>query len=92
MNRLIPLALATGLAAAPGHAAEVQISATGPVIELSVSEQIDAEPDVVVVANGWTSTKSGEATDRFEELTKVTYKGYIGIKESRESNPSPTIF
>lgn len=55
MNRLIPLALAAGLAAAPGHAAEVQISATGPVIELSVSEQIDAEPDVVVVSAGVTT-------------------------------------
>lgn len=52
-NAVVPasLALAT-LVASPSIAAEVQIQATGPVIELVVNEQVDVEPDEVSISAG----------------------------------------
>ena len=47
----IPALAATGIAAS-AHAAEVQVQAQGPVVELSVSETVDAKPDIVLVALG----------------------------------------
>ena len=41
--------------AAPAAAAEVQIAATGPVVELSVSQTIDARPDIATVSAGVTT-------------------------------------
>lgn len=40
---------------APVQAAEVQIAATGPVVELTVTENIEAEPDEVTIGAGVTS-------------------------------------
>ena len=45
-------ALAALAMAGTAQAAEVQIAATGPVVELSISEQIEAEPDIVNVGAG----------------------------------------
>ncbi|MGB7418982.1 MAG: SIMPL domain-containing protein [Erythrobacter sp.] len=52
------LALAATIAlAAPAivHAAEVEIEADGPVIELSITETVDAEPDLVTIGAGVTT-------------------------------------
>ena len=55
MNRIaIPL---VALAAIPAgaSAAEVQIAAQGPVVELTVMEQVEADPDLVTVGAGVTT-------------------------------------
>ena len=44
----LPLVAVTALAA-PAAAAEIQIAATGPVVELTVSESVEAEPDIATV-------------------------------------------
>ena len=45
-------ALAALAMAGTAQAAEVQIAATGPVVELSITEQIEVEPDIVNVGAG----------------------------------------
>jgi len=57
MHRLaVPfLAAAAALATTPAFAAEVQISTAGPVVELTVTESVEAEPDLVRVGAGVTS-------------------------------------
>lgn len=59
MNRLplIPLAvsLMTATSATPAAAAEVQIAASGPVVELTISEQVKAAPDLANLSAGVTS-------------------------------------
>lgn len=50
-NYLIP-ALMLGAAALPASAAEVQIQAAGPVVELSVSETVKAKPDLAIISAG----------------------------------------
>lgn len=55
MNRLaIPL-VALAAFATPVAAAEVQIAATGPVVELSVTESVEARPDIATVGAGVTT-------------------------------------
>lgn len=50
---MLPATLtAVALAAAPGLAAEVQIQASGPVIELVVNERVEVEPDEVTISAG----------------------------------------
>lgn len=52
----LPLALAlVALAAQPSLAAEIQVQATGPVIELVVNEQVEVEPDEVTISAGVTN-------------------------------------
>lgn len=51
---LIP-ALMMGAIAVPASAAEVQIQATGPVVELSVNETVKAKPDIATISAGVTS-------------------------------------
>lgn len=51
---LIP-ALAAAAFAVPTHAAEVQIASEGPVVELTVIEQVEADPDLVTVGAGVTT-------------------------------------
>ncbi|MGB3738911.1 MAG: SIMPL domain-containing protein [Pontixanthobacter sp.] len=46
----LPIALS-----APATAAEIQIAATGPVVELSVSEQVKARPDIAEISAGVSS-------------------------------------
>ena len=55
MNRAIFAALSlsvASLALAPASAAEVQIQATNPVIELSIFEEVEVEPDTVTISAG----------------------------------------
>lgn len=47
--------LAATLGAAPARAANVEIEAEGPVIELSIYESIEAEPDLVTIGAGVSS-------------------------------------
>lgn len=58
-NYLVP-ALMLGAIAVPGSAAEVQIQATGPVVELSVSETVKAKPDRATI-NAGVSTEAPTA-------------------------------
>ncbi|MCV0383827.1 MAG: SIMPL domain-containing protein [Erythrobacter sp.] len=46
---------ATAVLAAPATAAEVQVQTQGPVVELSVFEQIEVEPDLATVGTGVTT-------------------------------------
>ncbi len=50
----IPLVAVTALAA-PVAAASVQIQASGPVVEMTISEQVKAEPDIAEVSAGVTT-------------------------------------
>ncbi len=49
------IAVASLAAAAPATAAEVQIAAQGPVVELTVTETVKAKPDIATVGAGVTS-------------------------------------
>jgi uncharacterized protein YggE len=53
----LPLVAVSALAA-PVAAAEVQIASTGPVVELTVSESVEAKPDVATVSAGVTTQAS----------------------------------
>lgn len=50
----LPLLAMTALAS-PAAAAEIQIAATGPVVELTVNESVEAEPDIATVSAGVTT-------------------------------------
>ena len=50
-----PAIAAMGIAALPAHAAEVNIQATGPVVELSVMQQVMGDPDKATVGAGVTT-------------------------------------
>ena len=52
MKRLAIALLAATAFAAPAQAAEVQITTQNPVIELSVFEQIEVEPDTATISTG----------------------------------------
>lgn len=55
MKQLTLPALAASIMATGAHAAEVQIAANGPVVELTVIEQVEADPDLVTVGAGVTT-------------------------------------
>lgn len=55
MKQLTLPALAASIMATGAHAAEVQITANGPVVELTVIEQVEADPDLVTVGAGVTT-------------------------------------
>lgn len=55
MIRFAIPALAVAAIASGAQAAEVQLASQGPVVELSVSETVDAKPDVVDISAGVTS-------------------------------------
>ena len=56
MKRLaLPLVALSAAAATPVTAAELQIATTGPVVELSVTENVEARPDVATVSAGVTT-------------------------------------
>jgi uncharacterized protein len=57
----LPLLAATALAA-PAAAAEIQIAVSGPVVELTVHESVEAAPDVSTVSAGVT-TQAGTAVE-----------------------------
>jgi len=54
MHRYALPLLAASFLAAPA-AAEVQVTSTGPVVELTVNESVEAEPDIVTVGAGVTT-------------------------------------
>ena len=54
MSRFVLPLLAASFLATPA-AAEVQVAATGPVVELTVNESVEAEPDLVTVSAGVTT-------------------------------------
>lgn len=58
MIRFAIPALAAGVIATSAQAAEVQIASQGPVVELSVSETVDAKPDIVEIGAGVSSQAS----------------------------------
>ena len=51
---VLPLVAASFLAT-PAMAADIQIAATGPIVELTVTESVEAEPDIVTVSAGVTT-------------------------------------
>lgn len=51
----LPLLAAAAVIAAPAAAAEIQIAASGPVVELSVHESVEVEPDIANVSAGVTT-------------------------------------
>ena len=53
---VLPFAVVSALAAPAG--AEVQLTSTGPVVELTVHESVEAEPDLVTVGAGVTTQAS----------------------------------
>jgi uncharacterized protein YggE len=54
MRLVLPL-LAAPFLAVPAAAAEIQLTANGPVVELTVNESVEAEPDLVTVGAGVTT-------------------------------------
>ena len=54
MRLVLPL-LAASFLAVPAAAAEIQVAATGPVVELTVNESVEAEPDIVTIGAGVTT-------------------------------------
>ncbi|MXO64320.1 SIMPL domain-containing protein [Altericroceibacterium endophyticum] len=63
---VLSLAAMTAAIGTPAMAAEVQVQAAGPVIELSVQESVKAEPDIVTMGAGVTS----EAMTAVEAMRK----------------------
>lgn len=59
MKRFVPFAVGTLIAAVPAAAAEIQIASTGPVIELTVSDTVNAKPDMAVISAGVTNRALG---------------------------------
>lgn len=55
MIRTILSAAITAAAASPAAAAEIQLAAQGPVVELSVTETVKARPDLATVSAGVTT-------------------------------------
>ena len=55
MNRFAIPILAAAALGAPAAAADVQIAAQGPVVELTVSETVKAKPDIATVSSGVTT-------------------------------------
>lgn len=66
MKRYALALLATAALAVPAHAAEVQIQANGPVIELGVSEMVDSRPDLATVYAG-VSTRAQTAVAAMQQ-------------------------
>ncbi|MFZ1741272.1 MAG: SIMPL domain-containing protein [Pontixanthobacter sp.] len=57
-------ALAASAAASPVAAGEIQIQSSGPIVELTISESVKAEPDIATISAGVTS----EATTAVEAM------------------------
>lgn len=55
MNRTVVLPTILAVMASPAFAAEIQLQAQGPVVELAVTETVKARPDLATVSAGVTS-------------------------------------
>ena len=82
MKYLAILSLATAMVGISpvAHAANVQISAQNPVIELSVSEQIDSRPDTASFNTG-VETKAPTATQALRDNSLQAQKVIDKLKE-----------
>ncbi|OCC25101.1 hypothetical protein MB02_05655 [Croceicoccus estronivorus] len=69
MRYALPL-LAVSALAAPAMAAEVQLQASGPVVELSVSESVKARPDIATIGAG-VSTRAPTAVAAMQQNAKA---------------------
>lgn len=83
---LVPASLAAAAAAAlPAQAAEVDITATGPVVELSVYETVDVAPDIATIGAGVTTdapTASAALSQNSKEMQAVVARiKALGIAE-----------
>ncbi|AKH41925.1 hypothetical protein FHS61_002544 [Altererythrobacter atlanticus] len=75
----LPLA-AAAMVAAPAAAAEIQIQANGPVVEMTVNENIEAEPDIANVSAG-VSTRAQTAVAAMQQNAQAMSKVIARIKE-----------
>lgn len=66
----LPLLAAAATTVSPAMAAEVQIAAQGPVVELSVNETVKARPDIVTVGAG-VSTDAPTAVAAMQQNAKA---------------------
>ena len=84
---LAAAALAPALVAFPANAAEVSIAATGPVIELQVSQQVLGDPDKATISAGVTTraqTAVAAMQQNAVEMDRVLMRMYaLGIPEDR---------
>ncbi|WP_240956839.1 SIMPL domain-containing protein [Pseudopontixanthobacter vadosimaris] len=55
-SRFAAAIISAPICAAPAIAAEIQVAAQGPVVELSVTETVEAEPDIAQITAGVTTT------------------------------------
>src|SRR5688500_9880423 len=55
IRHALPLAAAAAAFALPASAAEVQVASQGPVVELQVTETVEAKPDIAQVSAGVTT-------------------------------------
>ena len=70
----LPLIAAAAAASAPAVAAEIQIPVNGPVVELSVTENVAADPDVADLSAGVTTraqTAVAAMQANAEQMTRV---------------------
>lgn len=82
MKYLAILGLATAMAgiSPAAHAANVQITAQNPVIELSVSEQVNSAPDTATFSTG-VETKAPTATQALRDNSQQAQKVIAKLKE-----------
>jgi len=66
--------------AAPASAAEIQIPVNGPVLELTVNESVEAEPDIATVSAGVT-TQAPTAVDAMRQNADAMTKVVARIKQ-----------
>lgn len=55
MNRTLAIPALLAAIASPAAAAEIQLAAQGPVVELAVTESVKARPDIAIVSAGVTT-------------------------------------
>ncbi len=60
------IAMAAGIGSVPALAAEVQIAAQGPIVELTVSELVQATPDTATIGGGVT-TRANTAVEAMRQ-------------------------
>lgn len=89
---LLATALVAPLAAIPVQAAEIQITATAPVIELNVTESVQAKPDIATVGAGVT-TRAMTANDaarqnaaRMDQVIKALRNLKVAPEDIQTSN------
>ncbi|MXO68051.1 SIMPL domain-containing protein [Pelagerythrobacter marinus] len=84
MIRSMPLfalaALCTPVALVPAQAAEIQVQAQGPVVELTVSETVYGEPDVAQIGAGVT-TRAASAQEAVRENARAMARVTAQLRE-----------